>query len=444
MNQFLRFLFCLVASSICLRAQVPANPSDVKGPFEQKPADAVFAKFQLTQAPKPDGLLLKQGDRLAIIGDSITEQKMYSKIIETYLTVCVPELRVNTRQYGWSGETAEGFLRRMTNDCLRFSPTIATLCYGMNDHRYRTYDSANAMWYRENYSGVLRALKGAGARVVLGSPGCVGKVPSWTKSSPYTLEDLNLNLATFRNIDIDIARGEGTGFADVFWPMLKAGQEAQQRYGTDYAVPGKDGVHPGWAGQLIMAYCFLNAMGLDGDLGSIMVDLTADKADGKGGHAVTGFANGTATIRSSRYPFCAEGALDKDDSIRSGMTLVPFNQNLNRLMLVVKSGTSANYKITWGIDSKSYSSEQLAKGVNLADEFVKNPFTDAFKKVDDAVAKKQAYETRQIKTLFHGEEGRADMEGTAALTEKARQPLADAIGKAFVPVEHQLKIEAAN
>ncbi len=62
---------------------------------------------------------------------------MYSRIIETYLTVCVPQLEITVRQFGWSGETAAGFERRMVNDCIRFEPTIATLFYGMNDHRYR-------------------------------------------------------------------------------------------------------------------------------------------------------------------------------------------------------------------------------------------------------------------------------------------------------------------
>ncbi|MCX5684611.1 MAG: hypothetical protein NT049_13110, partial [Planctomycetota bacterium] len=35
--------------------------------------------------------VLKKGDRLAVIGDSITEQKMYSKFIEDYVTMCTPE-----------------------------------------------------------------------------------------------------------------------------------------------------------------------------------------------------------------------------------------------------------------------------------------------------------------------------------------------------------------
>ncbi|MGA2500979.1 MAG: hypothetical protein ABSH20_24850 [Tepidisphaeraceae bacterium] len=74
--------------------------------LEQKPADPFFEKFAPVKAPAPGKLLLQPGDRLAICGDSITEQKMYSRLIETHLTVCVPDLKITARQYGWSGETA--------------------------------------------------------------------------------------------------------------------------------------------------------------------------------------------------------------------------------------------------------------------------------------------------------------------------------------------------
>jgi hypothetical protein len=93
--------------------------------FESKPDAAYFEKFQPVKAPATTGLFLKKGDRLAICGDSITEQKMYSRLMEDYLTMCVPQLQVTARQYGWSGEQVPGFLGRMTNDCLRFKPTIA-------------------------------------------------------------------------------------------------------------------------------------------------------------------------------------------------------------------------------------------------------------------------------------------------------------------------------
>mgnify|MGYP000922553461 CR=1 FL=1 len=63
-------------------------------------AEALRQLYQPAKAPAPKRLLLRPGDRLAICGDSITEQKMYSRIIEDYLTVCVPELNVSGRQYG--------------------------------------------------------------------------------------------------------------------------------------------------------------------------------------------------------------------------------------------------------------------------------------------------------------------------------------------------------
>jgi hypothetical protein len=123
------------------------------------------------------------------------------------------------------------------------------------------------------------------------------------------------------------------------------------------------------------------------------------------------------------------------------MTLVPFNEELNRWRLV-GTGGKGSYKVTWGTETKTFSAEQLAKGINLADEFQRNPFSDAFARVEAAVLKKQEYETRQIKTMFHGPEATVDMETVASLTERARQPLVEAVRKAFTPVTHTIAIVA--
>ena len=423
-----------LSSLLCLVSAVVAAPGQT---LEKKPEGAYFEKFQPVKAPATSQLLLKKGDRLAICGDSITEQKMYSRVMETYLTVCVPELGISVRQYGWGGEVAPGFLKRMTNDCLRFDPTIATTCYGMNDHGYRPYEESIGQRYRESQTAIVEAFKAHGARVVLGSPGCVGLRKDWDAAS---VESKNLNLSTLRNIDIEIAQKAGVAFADVFWPMLTAGYAAQQKYGADYAIAGKDGVHPGWAGSFVMAYAFLEAFGLDGEIGTITIDLESKQAQASSGHQLVGVEGNDYRIKSTRYPFCATGDVTKDGSIRSAMSLVPFNEKLNRLMLVAKNGKAAKYRVTWGEESKSYSAAELAKGVNLAADFVTNPFSAAFAKVDAAVAAKQDYETRQIKTMFHGPEAKADMKATEKLTETVRKPLAEAIKIAFVPVTHAVRI----
>ena len=431
----------LLAAIIILNVPGAARAFD----YEPKPTNSFFAKFNPRRAPAPGPLLLQTGDQLAIIGDSITEQKMYSRIIETYLTACVPELKITARQFGWSGETAEGFLKRMTNDCLRFAPTVATLNYGMNDHKYRAFDEENEIWYHDRYSAVVKNLENAGTRVVLGSPGCVGKVPAWTHSSPYTRDELNINLCALRDTDIGIAENLHARFADVFWTMFKAYNEGETRYGTtngSYMVSGKDGVHPGWAGHLVMAYAYLRAMGLDGDLGTLTVDLAAQTASATAGHTVESFKDNTLTVTSTRYPFCCSGETNSDNSLRSGATLVPFFEELSRFRLVVKNATAAKYQIIWGNSTNTYTSAQLAAGVNLAADFVDNPFSDAFKKVDEAVAAKQAYETKQIKSVFHSKEAKADMAKAVETTEAERAPLAAAIATAMTPVRHSIVIQA--
>lgn len=387
-------------------------------------------KYQPLDPPPPQGPLLRKGDRLAIIGDSITEQKLYSRIIETYLTVCAPELEITVRQGGWNGETAGGFLDRIESDCLRFRPTVVTTCYGMNDHGYKAYEEGIGRLYREKQTAIVRAFKARGVRVVVGSPGCVSNRP----------EALNLSLAKLRNIDVEIARSEGVGFADVFWLMITAGETGRAKYGNDYLIASRDTVHPGWAGHLVMAYAFLEALGVDGDIGTFSVDLGRNAATASAGHELLGFESGELRVKSSRYPYCATGELHSDGSVRSGMSLVPFNRALNRLLLVVKNVDARGCRVTWGDQEKIFTAAHLARGVNLADEFPANPFSTSFGRVDAAVAAKQEYETRQIKLLFHGPEFAVDPAALVAVTERARATLVDAIHAAVVPVTHVIRI----
>lgn len=446
---FLLLLFTFVTGTSQAAAAESAQasaPSVQFGPYdyEVKPDDEAFAKFNLRKAPPVGPLVLQRGDRLAICGDSITEQKLYSRIIETYLTACVPQLEITARQYGWSGEKTDGFLHRMDKDYLTFEPTVATLCYGMNDARYRPFDVTNGQWYEDHYRAIVQKFKDADVRVVLGSPGCAGKTASWVASRSGTLDEQNVNLCALRDIAIEVANSEKVAFADVFWPMLQAQVFAPGQHGATaekpYEVAGKDGIHPGWAGHVVMAYAFLRAMGLDGQVADLSIDMAANMATASDGHTIKPLGDGKFEITSTRYPFCAAGPIDSDDSIRSGMTLVPFNDDLNRFQLTVTGLAGGKYRVQWGDQSKEFSAGQLLDGVNLAEEFPQNPFSQAFDRVDSAVAAKQAYETEQVKKIFHGPEGKTDFAKAVADTEAKRKPLADAIHAAMVPVTHEITI----
>ena len=409
--------------------------------YQARP-EIVPADYVGLQAPKTATLLLQKDDRLAICGDSITEQKMYSRIMEAYITAARSDLHLTVRQHGWSGEQAGGFLKRMDNDVLRFKPTIATSCHGMNDFRYVPKDDTIAATFRANQTAVVRKFKEAGARVVLGSSGTIHSVPSWVKSAKGTWETLNLALLNFRNIDIEVAQAEQVAFADVYWPMLIKGYESRAMYGDGFKLEGNDGVHPGWAGHVMMATAYLEGLGLRGDVGQINVDLEAGKATAREGQRVVKFENGVVSLRSFRLPFSFEaGDVTKDNTIAAGVALADFQKKLNRLTLKVTGAKTAQVKVTWGDASKLFTGEQLAKGVNLAAEFPQNPTSPAFAKIWQAVGDKQAYETKQIKILFRSPEAKKDMETVAKSSQVEFDRLAAALKAVVKPVDSTIKVE---
>jgi lysophospholipase L1-like esterase len=391
--------------------------------------------------------VLKAGGRLAIIGDSITEQKVYSRFMEDYVTACTPELGVWCIQLGWGGETAPGFLGRMRQDLLPFKPTVATFCYGMNDGGYRAYEEGIGKRYIDAMKQIVANLKQAGAVAVVGSPGCVD-MNTWRK--PEDAEVYNQNLAKLGDLDRQLAQDSGMPFADLHTLMYDVMKKAKAANGPQFHVCGGDGVHPAADGQLIMAYTFLKALGVSGDIGAITVDMAGEAAATEG-HKVLSSKAGAADIESRRYPFCFYGDEKSPDSAKSILPFLPFNQDLNRLTLVVKGLKAGKAKVTWGNVSKTFTREQLAKGVNLAAEFFDNPFSGAFKKVDDAVAKKQGFETFLIKEFNRAVGGiernvADDAEAAAAIkTLRTRllakhDALSAAVREAVVPLKHTITV----
>lgn len=403
------------------------------------------------KAPRPDGLRLLPGDRLALCGDSITEQKMYSRVIEAYLATARRDLGVSCRQYGWSGEQAGGFLRRMKNDVLRFRPTVATTCYGMNDFRYVPYQADLGEAYRSNLTQIVRTFRESGVRTIVGSPGTIHSVPPWVKTARGTWEELNLSLLRFRDIAIEVADDEDAGFADVYWPMLAHGHRMRALHGDAFKIEGADGVHPGWAGHMVMAAAFLDAMGLDGDLGTIEAELTpsgmnVSSRDGQRALRVQAgqvLPRGAMRIVHDRVPFAVEaGDVRSDATMAAGAALTDFHARFNRLTLRVTGLKGSVGRVTWGGKSKDFTAVALAGGINLAAEFPDNPTTPAFAAVWKAVGEKQAYETRQIKTLFRSKEAKADMEKVVADSQAEFLRLESVLRSASAaPVESELLIE---
>src|SRR5438874_1037084 len=171
----------------------------------------IFFALAAPLAQAQDEPILTKGGRLVIAGDSITEQKLYSRYMETYLTACHPELDLWIMQLGWGGERAPGFANRMDFDLLSFKPTVVTTCYGMNDGSYQAYKESIGAEYKKHMTNIVQRAKKAGVTVVVGSPGAVDL--RFFKNPNLKPEVYNDNLAHLRDIGKALADDEGQPFA---------------------------------------------------------------------------------------------------------------------------------------------------------------------------------------------------------------------------------------
>lgn len=404
---------------------------------------------------------LKKGVRVAVVGDSITEQKLYSRYIADYLTACYPDLDAHIVQFGWGGETAGGFLNRMDNDLMPFKPDVVTLCYGMNDGGYGEFTKAVGDRYEKPLKEIVKKLKAAGAVVVVGSPGPVDDY-SFGRGKDETgvtarSKVYNATLAKLRDIAKKTADDAGVPFANVYDAMTETMHKAQaaDRLGPKYPVCGNDGVHPAANGQLVMATAFLRAMKLDGDLGTVTVDMSGP-ATAENGHAVASADGGKVVVESTRLPFAFTGTAKAADGTRSILPFLPFNDEFNRFTLKVKNAPADKVKVTWGKAAKTFTKAELEAGVNLAAQFDDHPLAAPFAKIDAAVGSQQGFQTAFIKNTISalrnvGSVARDDAEVAAAVAKIkerlwAKEDANHAAVRALVPktpVTHTIRVEKA-
>src|ERR1700728_1408362 len=84
--------------------------------------------------------LLKDGDRIVFIGDSITEQQIYTRYVMDYFALRYPQATIHFRNRGIAGAPAtfgQGTYDNMIKSC---RPTVATICFGMNDGHYKPFE----------------------------------------------------------------------------------------------------------------------------------------------------------------------------------------------------------------------------------------------------------------------------------------------------------------
>jgi hypothetical protein len=226
--------------------------------------------------------------------------------------------------------------------------------------------------------------------------------------------------------------------------------KAKKAFGDSYNFGGDRGRFVHRNAQLVEAWAFLKALGADGNIGTITVDLAQKTATGTPGQKIVSVQNGTVQVESTRYPYCftTSPPYSGVDVTSDIITQFPFNQDLNRYLLVVKGLTTPRVKVTWGAESREFAAGDLAQGVNLAAAFAGHtPFDPVFGHVIDALWQQQREQfiwndsvISHLDALKQMAPGAPFDQLVAGIHDQDAKNLAGA--KALVvPIDHTLKIE---
>src|ERR1700739_2087341 len=136
----------------------------------------LLAAVALWAAPaRADDFFFKDGDTVVIIGDSITEQHLYSNYVEMWTVSRFPQWNLTFRNSGIGGDRSTGGNKRFARDVLVHKPTAMTVDFGMNDGGYRPFDEAGFKVYMDGLQGMAKQAREAKIRVAWVTPSPVEK-----------------------------------------------------------------------------------------------------------------------------------------------------------------------------------------------------------------------------------------------------------------------------
>ena len=332
-----------------------------------------------------DEFLVKDGDRVMFLGDSITEQYQYSSDLETYLTTRFPKWRLQFLNTGISGDTATGGAGRFKTHILDEKPTVLTINFGMNDGGYGKFDKNRCDQFIKNTEKMLEAAEAAGIQVALCSPNAVDRRYK-SNGAEYleTQQEFYAPLAAS-------AEKFGFPFVDQYAITRKA-LEKMEADKADNVKPFPDGFHTAPSGGLFMAHAILTGLKAPALVSDATIDVPAGKAT-ESACKVTGLAADPTGVEFSRLDDAIPFAIQPDY-----VSLLPYVNNLKDLNwygLKVTGLASGKYAVAVdGAEVAQYTADELAAGVNLGTA-TKGPIWEQGKKVRDAInAKNQMVHQR--------------------------------------------------
>ena len=379
----------------------------------------------------------KDGDRVAVVGDSITQSRRTHSYIWNFYATRFPNRRVRFDNCGISGDSAGGAVRRFDWDIAIHKPTVATIMLGMNDVGRGSYgknktsekDLARQKGsidnYRKNMDTLSQKLRAIGARIVYITPSIYDQTGTQKRENNYGVNDA---LGTCGDIVRKLADKYDGSVIDLHGPMTKINADGQKK-DPNFTIIGPDRIHPADVGQFIMATLFLEQQGVPPIVSRTEIDAASGRIVAAERCKVSGLKTSPNTVEFTSL----EESLPcyVPPATRPALKIVPFQEKLNREILQVKGLEEGNYEVVIdGTVSARATAAELAKGIDLATSR-NSPMMRQARKVWEELEKRQhivGYRLRRFAELRHHDLSKTkldinDYDGVLAYLEKKQADL---------------------
>jgi lysophospholipase L1-like esterase len=315
---------------------------------------------------------LHPGDRVVFYGDSITDQRLYTVYVETYILTRFPKLDVAFVHSGWGGDRVSGggggpVDVRLERDVVPYQPTVMTIMLGMNDGSYRAFDEETFAKYTQGYQHIVESVQKAYPQI------------RFTLIQPSPFDDVtrppkfeggyNAVLIRYGEWVKDYAQRVGATVADLNTPVVAVLEKANA---ADPQLAQKilpDRVHPGPDGHLIMAEAILKAWNAPATVTAVEINAAKKRVVNATNTEIDDLASHAHVLSWKQTDGALPMPFDPSNPVTAlVMRSSDFIQALDQEPLRVTGLKAENY--TLKIDDENigiFTREQLAEGINLAE-----------------------------------------------------------------------------
>ncbi len=312
-------------------------------------------------------LELADGDSIVFLGDSITHQRLYTQYVETYFYTRMPHLRLKLHNAGVGGARAWDALARFGEDVAAYKPKYVTILLGMNDGSYRPYDEAIFQTYRNDMTELLDRIDAIGAIAIPMTPTMFDARARRIKqpnADPEPITLYNSVLAYYGTWLRDVAQQRGLGFVDMWSPLNNITLEQRKTDPTFTMIA--DAVHPGPAGQLVMATAIITDLNLPRQVSNIVIT-HPDFGEARPRTAGGTLSDLKATSDSIEFTWKAESLpWVVPQEAQPGAKLNRMGHRLSRESLAIHGLPPGRYSLSIdGTEVGTYTASALARHIEL-------------------------------------------------------------------------------